>query len=280
MSQFLISRFLTPFEAVGKKTFMAFLTGVAVCAGGVALAETSRLERVLNNKELRACIWPEYYSITYRNPKTRELSGIDIAITQELAKELGVKLRYVDSNFSQLFEALEQDRCDIATHAIGITPERLVRLQFSQAYLKSGLFAVTLKNKDDLQTWDSLDQNGRVIAVAAGTLMEGVMSKSLKKARLIRVQTPGAREQEVLSGRADAFMTDYPYSLRMIDLTDWAAVIPAPNTMPTTDYAYAFSKGDNSLQTRVDVFLSQIKKDGRLLQFAKQNNLEPIVVLK
>jgi hypothetical protein len=26
--------------------------------------------------------------------------------------------------------------------------------------------------------------------------------------------------------------------------------------------------------------LNQIKKDGRLLQFAKQNNLEPIVVLK
>jgi ABC-type amino acid transport substrate-binding protein len=110
--------------------------------------------------------------------------------------------------------------------------------------------------------------------------MEGVMSKSLKKARLIRVQTPGAREQEVLSGRADAFMTDYPYSLRMIDLTDWAAVIPAPSSMPTTEYAYAFAKGDTSLQTRVDVFLNQIKRDGRLLRFAKQFNLEPIVVLK
>ena len=281
MSQETNLRYIDLVNRVCGQKIQASLMGLLMlCVGGGAWAEPTRLERVLNNKELRACIWPEYYSITYRNPKTRELSGIDIAITQELAKELGVKLRYVDSNFSQLFESLEQDRCDIATHAIGITPERLARLQFSQAYLKSGLFAVTLKNKDDLQTWDSLDQNGRVIAVAAGTLMEGVMSKSLKKARLIRVQTPGAREQEVLSGRADAFMTDYPYSLRMIDLTDWAAVIPAPNTMPTTDYAYAFSKGENSLQTRVDAFLNQIKKDGRLLQFAKQNNLEPIVVLK
>jgi ABC-type amino acid transport substrate-binding protein len=281
MCQFLISRFLKPFSTAGKKTFMALIMGIfAVCVGGIALAEPSRLERVLNTKELRACIWPEYYSITYRNPKTRELSGIDIAITQELAKELGVKLRYVDSNFAQLFEALEQDRCDIATHAIGITPDRVARLQFSQAYLKSGLFAVTLKNKEGLQTWESLDQNGRVIAVAAGTLMEGIMTRSLKKARLVKVQAPGTREQEVLSGRADAFMTDYPYSLRMIDLTDWAAVIPAPNSMPTTEYAYAFAKGDISLQTRVDAFLNQIKKDGRLLQFAKQNNLEPIVLLK
>lgn len=146
-----------------------------------ALAQTTRLERVLANKELRACIWPEYYSISYRNPKTRELSGIDIAITQDLARELGVKLKYVDSNFAQLYESLEQDRCDIATHAIGITEERQARLLFSQPYLKSGLYAVTLKNKEGLQTWDSLDQPGRVIAVAAGTVMEGVMSKSLKK---------------------------------------------------------------------------------------------------
>ena len=248
--------------------------------GSAALAETTRLDKVLQNKELRACIWPEYYSITYRNPKTRELSGIDIALTQELAKELGVKVRYVDSNFSQLYDALEQDRCDVATHAIGITAERLARLQFSQAYLKSGLFAVTLKNKDGLQSWDSLDQPGRVIAVAAGTLMEGIMAKSLKKAKLVKVQAPGTREQEVLSGRADAFMTDYHYSLRMIELTDWAAVIPAPNNMPTTEYAYAFAKGDNSLLLRVEAFLSNVKKDGRLLQYAKQHNLDPIVVLK
>ena len=261
------------------------LTQVMLCMGLLfgafnAAAQTNRLDKVLQSKELRACIWPEYYSITYRNPKTRELSGIDIALTQELAKELGVKVRYIDSNFSQLFESLEQDRCDVATHAIGITADRLNRLQFSQAYLKSGLFAVTQKNREGLQSWDSLDQPGRIIAVAAGTLMEGVMSQSLKKARLVRVHAPSTREQEVLSGRADAFMTDYPYSLRMIELTDWAAVIPAPNYMPSTEYAYAFAKGDNSLLLRVDGFLSSVKKDGRLLQFAKQHNLDPIVVLK
>ena len=132
-----------------KVVFLSLLLVLGVSTSFQASAQTSRLERVLASKELRACIWTEYYSISYRNPKTRELSGIDIAITQELAKELGVRLRYVDSNFAQLFEALEQDRCDIASHAIGITPDRLARLQFSQAYLKSGLFAVKLKSKDE-----------------------------------------------------------------------------------------------------------------------------------
>jgi ABC-type amino acid transport substrate-binding protein len=257
---------------------LCFVLGISVSFQ--AEAQAYRLERVLASKELRACIWTEYYSISYRNPKTRVLSGIDIAMTQELARELGVKIKYVESNFAQLYESLEQDRCDIATHAIGITPERQARLQFSQPYLKSGLFAVTLKNKEGLQNWDSLDQSGRVIAVAAGTIMEDVMTQSLKKAKLLKVKSPGTREQEVLSGRADAFMTDYPYSLRMRELTDWAAVIPAPNTMPTTDYAYAFAKDDESLLIRVNTFLSLTKKDGRLLRFAKLNKLEPIVLLK
>ena len=263
-----------------KVVFHGTVVALGVFFSWQALANTSRLERVLAAKELRACIWTEYYSISYRNPKTRELSGIDIAITQELARELGVKIKYVESNFAQLYESLEQDRCDIATHAIGITPERQARLQFSQPYLKSGLFAITLKNKEGLQNWNSLDQPGRVIAVAAGTVMEGGMVKSLKNAKLLKVQPPGTREQEVLSGRADAFMTDYPYSLRMKDLTDWAAVIPAPSNMPATDYAYAFAKGDDSLPMRVNSFLSVIKKDGRLLRYAKQNKLEPIVLLK
>jgi len=263
-----------------KVVFLSLLLVLGVSTSFQASAQTSRLERVLASKELRACIWTEYYSISYRNPKTRELSGIDIAMTRELAREMDVKIKYVESNFAQLYESLEQDRCDIATHAIGITPERQARLQFSQPYLKSGLFAVTLKNKEGLQNWNSLDQSGRVIAVAAGTIMEGVMTKSLKKAKLLKAQPPGTREQEVLSGRADAFMTDYPYSLRMRELTDWAAVIPAPNTMPTTDYAYAFAKGDDSLLIRVNSFLSLTKKDGRLLRYAKLNKLEPIVLLK
>jgi Bacterial extracellular solute-binding proteins, family 3 len=107
---------------IGSLSYLSLLVvTLAVLVPNQALAQTTRLERVLANKELRACIWPEYYSISYRNPKTRELSGIDIAITQDLARELGVKLKYVDSNFAQLYESLEQDRCDIATHAIGIT---------------------------------------------------------------------------------------------------------------------------------------------------------------
>ncbi len=243
-------------------------------------AQSSRLDRVVSKKELRVCIWPDYYSITYRNPKTRQLSGIDIAISKDLGRELGVSVRYVDSNFAQLVESLQQDRCDIAMHAIGVTAARQEKLQFTQAYIQSDIYAIALRSNKAIQKWEDIDQPSRVVAVAAGTVMEPVMRQQLKKATLLVVRPPATREQEVESGRADVFMTDYPYSLRMLDLTDWAKVIAPPRVFFETQYAYALAKGDRSLLDWVDTYLTKIKKDGRLLRFAQQNKLEKLVVLK
>ncbi|WP_369124794.1 transporter substrate-binding domain-containing protein [Mucilaginibacter sp. 10I4] len=54
-------------------------------------------------------MWPEYYGITYRNPKTGQLSGIDIDIATALGKELGVRVRFVDSSFALLVDKLIMD---------------------------------------------------------------------------------------------------------------------------------------------------------------------------
>lgn len=72
-------------------------------AAPVAPAE-NRLERITAAGMLRACIWPDYYGITFRNPKTLELVGIDIDLARELARDLGVQARFVDSSFARLID--------------------------------------------------------------------------------------------------------------------------------------------------------------------------------
>lgn len=259
----------------------AIVLAINVLTFNNAIAQTpNQLQKILTEKELKVCIWPDYYSITYRNPKTRQLSGIDIAISQDFAKELGVKLTYVDSSFAQLVEFLTTDKCDIAMHAIGITPARQEKLQFTQPYLRSDMYAITTKQNTSISQWSDLDQTGRIIAVAAGTVMEPVLLQRFKKAKILSVKPPMTREQEVESGRADAFMSDYPYTQRMLDLTDWAKIITPPQTFFQTEYAYAVNKGDDSLLKKANTYIDKIKKDGKLLQFAKQNKLDSIVILK
>lgn len=42
------------------------------------------------------------------------------------------------------------------------------------------------------------------------------------------LDAPQAREQEVLSGRADGRMTDYPFSRHLLDSADWARLVSPP----------------------------------------------------
>ncbi len=255
------------------------LLGAAAVSAQNLGAPSSRLDRVLQAQTLRVCFWPDYYGISYRNPKTQQLVGIDIDLAQELAKDLGpqVKVQFVDSSFAKLIDDVVQDRCDVAMFAIGITEARAEKLRFTRPHLQSDIFAITTQSNRRIKEWADIDKPGVVVAVAKGTYHEPVMREKLKNATLIAPATPFAREQEVESGRADVFMTDYPYSQRMLATSDWARLITPPSTYHLTSYAYAMQQGDDRWHARVERFVADIKRDGRLLVAAKRHKLDPIV---
>jgi ABC-type amino acid transport substrate-binding protein len=250
---------------------------------GAASAEqpgTARLERIRAAGKLRVCIWPDNYSITFRNPKSGELSGIDVTLSAAFAKDLGVKVEYVDTSFPALVADLLADRCDVAMFGVGMLPDRAARVRFTQPYLQSDIYAVTTKTHPSIRTWDDIDRPGHVVACQAGTFMETVMREKLREAELLSVRLPTTREREVQSGRADVFMTDYPYSRRVAENADWARVMAPPHPIFPLSYAYAVAPGDDAWLARVDRFVSDVKGDGRLLAAARANQLEPIVLLE
>jgi ABC-type amino acid transport substrate-binding protein len=104
------------------------------------------------------------------------------------------------------------------------------------------------------------------------------MKAKLTAAELRVLDTPQAREQEVQSGRADVFMTDYPFSRRMLDNSDWARLVSPVETYHITPYAWAMQPGDDAFHARVEEILSAMKRDGRLLANARRYGLDPLVV--
>lgn len=239
-----------------------------------------RLQRIIDQNKLRVCIWPEYYGISYLDTRTQKLVGIDSDLAQELAKDLAVELEFVPSSFATLMKDVPSDKCDIAMFAIGITKKRAEVLRYTTPHLSSDIYAVATKTNKKVNTWEDIDKKGVVVAVAKGTYHEPVMKKKLKNATLLVVNSFHAREKEVLAGRADVFMTDYPFGKRMLAKTNWAKLIIPSSTYHMTPYAWVMAKGDDKFHERVEKFIEDIKKDGRLLQLAKKNGLEPIAKLK
>ena len=244
-----------------------------------ATAQASRLDAIMAEKKLRVCIWPDYYGISFRNPKTQKLTGVDIDMALELGKELGAEVDFIDSSFAKLIPDVTSNRCDIAMFSIGINPTRSAKLRFTQPTLASDVYAITTQGNRRIQNWTDIDKPGTVVAVLKGTLHEPLMRERLRAATLLVLDSPMAREQEVQAGRADVFMTDYPYTRRMQETTDWARLITPPGTYHITPYAYAVAPGDDKWFNRVQQFVHDIKRDGRLQNSARRYKLDPIVVL-
>ena len=240
--------------------------------------------KVLNNVKERGavnvCIWPDYFSITYLSPRTQQLEGIDIDLSHALADDLGVQVNYVKTHFGRFMDDLEAGQCDVAMFGVGNTAARQKRINFTQPYLASNMYAVTTKQHPFIKNWNDVDQRGVVVCVQKGTYMENAMRKNLKHASLVTVLRPNEREVEVLSGRADVFITDYPYGQKMINIYDWAELLPPPGQTEQFQYAYAVAKGDDQWLQRMDQFVSKIKQDGRLAKAAERYNLTPIMISK
>lgn len=240
----------------------------------------SRLEQILAAGEMKVCIWPDYFAITYRNPRTQVLEGIDIDMAKAFAEQLKVRLTLVESSFATLVENLSNGSCDIAMHGVGIRDSRKPQMAFSKPYLASGIYAVGTKENSHIKTWDDIDRPGNVAVVQKGTYMEPVIKAAFKQAEVTVVDSFKAREQEVLSGRADVFMTDYPYGKRMANLTEWAVLMAPKQPLAKTFYAYAVPKGETEWLAEVDRFLATMKANGQLKAFAAKNGLSEIVVLE
>lgn len=259
----------------------ALALATTVTAGHAAPpAAPATLKKVQAAGELRVCIWPAYYGVTFRDPRTQQLVGIDVDLSQAFAKDLGVKLSYVDSSFPTLVADLLGERCEVAMFAVGVLPQRAEHLKFSRPYLQSDIYGVTTRSNRAIRSWDDIDQPGVKVAVQAGTFMEPVMAESLKRAQMVTIKPPQTREQELEAGRVDVFMTDYPYSRRLLDNADWARLVAPTRPFHVLPYAYAVKPGDEAWLARINTFVASIQRDGRLQRAAERNGLTAIMVPK
>ena len=262
------------------RRLLAACASLCLWAFPLASAQAQTLERVRSSGSLRVCIWPDYYGVTYRNPRTQQLGGIDIDLSAELAKDLGVALEYVETSFPQLVADVNASRCDVAMFAVGMLASRKAQLAFTEPYLQSDIYGITNRASRTVRQWADIDQPGVIVAVQAGTFMEPVMRDALKQARLVVIKPPATREQELEAGRVDVFMSDFPYSRRLLDNADWARIVAPPKPFFVLPYGYATRRGDARWLARLDEFVATIKRDGRLLAAARRHGLSEIVVTR
>ncbi len=91
--------------------------------------------------ELRIGISPDYVPFAYKDP-IFGLIGVEVDFANELGKELGKNVVFVETPFPQLIRALLTEEIDIIMSGMSITKERLRLVSFTDPYLRIGQMAL------------------------------------------------------------------------------------------------------------------------------------------
>ena len=237
--------------------------------------QDSRLYQVTKAHKLHVCVWPLYYAITMRNPKTGQLDGIDADLSKEFGKDLGVEIDYVDTSFSTFTADLQSGKCEIAMFGVGATMKRAQAVAFSRPYLITSIYAI-LRPGGSVKQWSDIDKKGVTVVLNLGSYVEPFMRGYLKNATINAVSPPASTQAELMSNRADVIMSDLPTALKMKSEFG-AEYLSPPEKLAVTPYAYVVPQGDQIWLNYVNQFVDTIKLDGRLAKAAERNGLGPIV---
>lgn len=228
--------------------------------------------------ELRICVWPGYHGLSWRNPRTGELEGMDVEMARLLAARLRVAAAFVEVLGPAIPAAVEAGRCDIGMSGVTVTEERASRIAFSKPYLASPLLGIASRASTRVRAWDEIDRPGVVAMVAEDAPAQAVMRAALRRAELSALPPQRRPEAEVQAGRADVFITDVPYGTGLAMQQNWVRLVPAPPRFGETLTAYALPRGDTAWLAEVNAFLAAVKADGSLARAAERSGLLPLLV--
>src|SRR3954470_15479538 len=82
-----------------------------------------------------------------------KLTGFDIEIAEEVAKRLGVKPDFIETQWDGIFAGLDSKRFDAIINQIGIRPDRQAKYDFSDPYTVSKPVLIVREDNDTIKSF-------------------------------------------------------------------------------------------------------------------------------
>jgi len=203
---------------------------IAMLALGVPQADAqqgeSRLHKILKSGVLRMGVTGDWNPMTFRDPKTKELKGFDIDWGTQLAKDLGVEIEFVPTDWKTLISGVVSDKYDISNSA-SLTPARAKSVGFTEHYYALGTVPLSLKkNVGRFNSWEDIDKPDVIVASTMGTVQEQQAKEYFPNAKHKVIEAPARDYQEVLVGRADVHITSNVEAVTLAATYPEMAVVP------------------------------------------------------
>jgi polar amino acid transport system substrate-binding protein len=212
---------------------------------------------------LRVGVAPDYRPISFK--ENGHLAGIEIDLAQQIGKETGRRIKFVELPFSDLMQALLDDRVDVLMAGLSVTEERSLTVRFIEPYMHSGQMA--LIRAEDIQRLGGLDAiydaHAR-IGFEENTTGAEFAREVLSEQKLEPYTTVDDGVRALRAGEIDVFIHDAPTVWRIGGATDETQLVGLYAPLTEESLAWAVRPTDEALAETLDALVRQWKKNGTL----------------
>jgi polar amino acid transport system substrate-binding protein len=191
-----------------------------------------------------------------------DIVGFDIDIVRAVAQKAGLEVKFVNTPWEGIFNALAQGDRDLLVSSITITDERKQTLDFSNPYFDAHqLIAV----KQDSKVAKFADLKNLKVGVQTGTTGDEVVSKLLGKTNtnVKRFESAPLAVKELESGGVDAAVIDNGVLVNYVTHNPGSKLrLVNDAEFQPEQYGIAVRKGNSDLLAKINKGLAEIKADG------------------
>ncbi len=240
---------------------LIFILNVNLLADDINLWEKSTLNTIIQRGELRVATEPGYMPFEMKDRKGR-IVGFDIDLAKAMAKAMDVKLKIVPTTFDGILAGLLTGKYDIIMAGMTITQKRNLKVNFANSYISVGQ-TILAQKKYEGKNWKDLDIKGNTIVTKLGQTGEIVTRRLFRKAKIRTFDTEAEAVQEVMNGKATAFVYDKPYNAILVSSKGKNLITHLDKDLSYEPLGWAIRKGDPDFINWLNNFLSQMKNDGK-----------------
>ena len=240
------------------------LSNVIILHAGDVQQELSResmIEKVIRKGTLK--IGMSTFLPWAMKDKKGQLTGFEIDVAKRLAKDLGVKAEFVPTQWSGIIPALITGKFDIIIGGMGITPKRNLKVNFSIPYDHTGMSLVA--NKELAAGFDSLEDFNNpdvTLVVRMGSTSAAAVKKYMPKAELRQFDDESQAVQELLNGRAHAFISSAPLPAFQALKYPEKLFLPLKENFTKEPIAFAIRKGDFDSYNFLNNWITVVTAEG------------------
>lgn len=229
------------------------------------------LEQIKQRGFIKVGTTGDYAPQSWLNPATGFYEGFDTELTEDLAKSLGVGIKYIPTSWPNLMNDTLEEKFDLAICGITITQARKEKALMSIGYLGNGkTILIRQEDTDKYKTLDDINKPEVRVMENPGGQNEKFAREYLKNATLI-IHSPNDEIPELIArGEADVMITEILEAGYYVKKDSRLAAPLIKSPFNHGELGVLLPKGSEDLLEFVNEFILQEKDSGRLEFLAKK----------